>query len=360
MLQKVEFRLHVKGDEYIGPESSQDFVLPVGQAVLGRDPSCELVLAFPLVSRRHAQFNCTEMDCEITDLGSANGTSLNGVKLTPQAPVSLSGGSIITIGPFEIHVEAVPVELPEAEKPEEEAAPMSTSEVLEQPKAPPKPVKKAAAVGTTAMSTSDEPAAEKGQPAAGQEGAPPPPLPPQAAAEMILPDGPPTHGLPFPPGLTLHSLRLLNYLPGIYHTDFMSRFLALFESILIPIEWNVDHFNMYLDPGEAPLGFLPWLANWYTIIFDSTWSEPQRRTLLKEAHQIYARRGTRWALSRVLEIYLGQKPEIIEFTNEKEPFTFTVKLPMNKGDRLLANQELIEAIIDSSKPAHTTYRLEFK
>lgn len=355
MAQKVEFRLHVKG-----PESSQDFVLPVGQAVLGRDPSCELVLAFPLVSRRHAQFNCTEMDCEITDLGSANGTSLNGVKLTPQAPVSLSGGSIITIGPFEIQVEAVPVELPEAaqpsavvgdeyiekpeaEKPEEEAA------VLEQPKAPPKPVKKAA-----------KPAAEKGQPAAGQEGAPPPPPPPQAAAEMILPDGPPTLGLPFPPGLGMRSLLLLNYLPGIYHTDFMSRFLALFESILIPIEWNVDHFNMYLDPGTAPLGFLPWLANWYTIIFDSTWSEPQRRTLLKEAHQIYARRGTRWALSRVLEIYLGQKPEIIEFTTEKEPFTFTVKLPMNKGDRWLANQELIEAIIDSSKPAHTTYRLEFK
>jgi hypothetical protein len=50
MAQKVEYRLHVKG-----PESTYDFGLPLGNAVLGRDPGCELVLAYPLVSRRHAQ-----------------------------------------------------------------------------------------------------------------------------------------------------------------------------------------------------------------------------------------------------------------------------------------------------------------
>ena len=343
MAQKMEFRLHVKG-----PEASHDFVLPLGQAILGREPSSEVLLAYPLVSRKHARFTCTESTCEIVDLGSANGTTVDGVKLTPDVPSSLSDGSVITIGPFEILVEAVEtptaVEMPAAVKtPEvvEKTAPEAP--VAKQAKAPAKPVSEKPIVKKAA-----KPAEEKGS---GQSAAPPPPAPPKAVEKIVPPEDSKT-----PPGLGTHSLRLLNYLPGIYHTDFMSRFLALFESILIPIEWNVDHFDMYLDPGTAPLGFLPWLANWYTIIFDSTWSESQRRTLLKEAHQIYARRGTRWALSRVLEIYLGKKPEISEFTLEKEPFTFIVKLSMSKED---VNQELVEAIIDSSKPAHTTYRLTF-
>jgi phage tail-like protein len=160
-----------------------------------------------------------------------------------------------------------------------------------------------------------------------------------------------------PPGLSTHSRRLLSYLPGIYHTDFMARFLGIFESILTPIEWNVDNFDLYLHPGTAPTGFMPWLANWFEIAFDPTWSEAQRRTLLAEAHQIYARRGTRWALSRVLEIYTGRKPEIIDLGEGQEPCTFTVKLPLRKRD---ANQELIAAITDANKPAHTTYTLEFK
>jgi len=353
MTKNVEFRLHVKG-----PESSHDFVLPVGKSILGRDPGCELVLAYPLVSRRHAQFTCTEAECEILDLESANGTSVNGIKLEPQVPASLQDGTVITIGPFEIQVEVAaigevggaqppaveeprtPKQPPEVERPE--AKPESKA----LPQAPSKPVKKTI-----------KPAAEDGKKAGGQAGAPPPPTPPQADLKMELPEGMPGSDGSMPPGLGIYSRRLLNYLPGIYQTDFMSRFLALFESILIPIEWNVDNFDLYLDPGTAPLDFLPWLANWYMILFDSTWSEAQRRTLLAEAHQIYARRGTRWALSRVLEIYLGQKPEISEFTNEKEPFTFSVNLALSKEK---VNQELVEAMIDASKPAHTTYRLSFK
>jgi phage tail-like protein len=359
MTKKIEFRLHVKG-----PESSHDFVLLVGKSILGRDPGCELVLAYPLVSRRHAQFTCTEAECEILDLESANGTSVNGIKLEPQVPASLQDGSVITIGPFEIQVEAVAaehtggtgvvetaqppaVEEPNPAKPPLEAEGLGAKpEIKAPPQAPSKPVKK-----TT------KPAADEGKKAVGQAGAPPPPTPPQTDLKMELPEGMPGSDGSMPPGLGIYSRRMLNYLPGIYQTDFMARFLALFESILIPIEWNVDNFDLYLDPGTAPLDFLPWLSNWYMILFDSTWSEAQRRTLLAEAHQIYARRGTRWALSRVLEIYLGQKPEISEFTNEKEPFTFTVNLAVSKEK---VNQELVEAMIDASKPAHTTYRLSFK
>jgi phage tail-like protein len=351
MAKKLEFRLHVRG-----PEGAHDFVLPAGKAVLGRDPGCELVLAYPLVSRRHAQFTCSEADCEVIDLGSANGTSLDGVKVEAQVPASLQDGSVITIGPFEIQVEAVEMGAGEDAQPtagEQEVAtrqppqaekPATKVESKAAPAVPPKPIKKAA-----------RSAEDAGKKAAGQAGKPPPPVAPPQAGE--IPESVLGDGMTMPPGLSLYSRRLLSYLPGIYQTDFMSRFLALFESILIPIEWIVDNFDLYLDPGTAPLDFLPWLASWYMILFDPTWSEAQRRTLLEEAHLIYARRGTRWALSRVLEIYLGQKPEIREFTNEKEPFTFSVNLPIIKEK---VNQELVEGILDSSKPAHTTYHLTYQ
>ncbi len=341
MAKKVEFRLHIQG-----PESTQDATLPLGQATLGRDPGCEIVIAFPLVSRRHAQFTCTETECEVMDLGSANGTSVDGVKLTPQVPASLSDRSLITIGPFEITITAVPVKSTEDASLLAEVEPrvvekQSQGEAEAQPAQPAKP-KKAA-----------KPVPEKRE----QPQAPIKPPPPPSKGESLVPPSAEPPGLTLPPGLMLHSTQLIHYLPGIYHTDFMSRFLALFESIWVPIEWNVDFFDLYLDPGTAPAGFLPWLANWYTIVFDTTWSTAQRRMLLREAHQIYARRGTRWALSRVLEIYLGSQPEIIEFSDEKEPFTFTVKLGQKKSE---VNQELVEAMIDSSKPAHTSYRLEFQ
>jgi phage tail-like protein len=137
----------------------------------------------------------------------------------------------------------------------------------------------------------------------------------------------------------------------------MSRLLALFESIYIPIEWNIDNFDLYLDPGTAPASFIHWLAGWFDIAFDPTWSEAQRRLLLKEAGTIYARRGTKWSLSRVLEIYLGKDPEILEFTKDLEPFTFRVKIPIREKD---TNRMLIEKVIDINKPAHTTYMIDFK
>jgi phage tail-like protein len=179
---------------------------------------------------------------------------------------------------------------------------------------------------------------------------PTPPAPPLPRPSAPLPPG-------TPPGLTQHSSRLLPYLPGIYHTDFMSRFLGLFESILTPIEWNIDNFDLFLNPGTTPAEFLPWLARWYEISFDDSWSEAQRRQLLKEAHQIYGRRGTKWALSRILEIYTGHPPDIDDESADLDPFTFTVKIPLRQKE---LNQELIERIIDMNKPAHTTYKLKFK
>jgi len=176
--------------------------------------------------------------------------------------------------------------------------------------------------------------------------APPPPLPP-------LPDL--FESDPVLREFFANSRLLLDHLPDIYDTGFMIKYLRAFETILLPIKWNVDNFDLYLNPGTAPADFLPWLANCFDITFDSTWDESKRRKLLAEVGKIYARRGTLWALRRVLEIYTGHTPEIDD-GNSQPHSTFTVRLPM-RGDDI--DRAYIEALIDAHKPVHTSYRLEF-
>ncbi len=362
MPPQKEFHLQISG-----PELERDFVIPLGETLIGREPSVALPLVYPLVSRRHARLDCSEDDCTITDLESANGTIINGVRINPNEPVPLADGMHITIGPFEIVVAwqeggaEAPAPPPE-EQPAVENQPAAEKPAVEAP-ASAAPVKAAqqpvaeAAPAEESQPAKKAPRPAKPRPAAEKPAAEPPVVPP--VQPPAPPEEQPTNGAkPQPiPGLSLNSQRLINFLPGIYNTDFMSRFLGLFESILTPIEWNVDNFDMFLDPGTSPFDFLPWLAGWYEIVFDVTWSESQRRTLLGEAAHIYARRGTRWALCRLVEIYTGSLPEIVEFSDPKDPFTFTLKLSLRERD---VNRQLLEALIDHNKPAHSSYVLEFR
>ncbi|MGD9696321.1 MAG: trypsin-like peptidase domain-containing protein [Thermoleophilia bacterium] len=64
---------------------------------IGRDPSCDLVIEDDRVSRHHAVLRVREDgSAEIHDLSSANGTFVNGHRLT--GPVVLSGGERIQVG----------------------------------------------------------------------------------------------------------------------------------------------------------------------------------------------------------------------------------------------------------------------
>ena len=222
MAQKFEFRLHIEG-----PETSQVFLVPVGTTTIGRQAGSDVQLNLAQVSRRHAQLDCTGSECQITDLGSANGTTVNGEKLTPHVPVLLPHNATIKIGPVEITLEKSLVEAPKVKEPppaEELAAepPPEIGEVAETP-SPLEPVE---------LAREPEPVAEPSLEVVEWAAAPPPTAPPPSKPP---PEPGPVGESLVPPGLSIHSRRLLSYLPGIYHTDFMARFLGIFESILIPI-----------------------------------------------------------------------------------------------------------------------------
>jgi hypothetical protein len=80
-------------------------VLEQSTVTLGRLPECELAVADPNASRRHAEVRRgADNTWLVADLGSTNGTKVNGVKIT--GPRQLDDGDEITVGSTTIRFEA--------------------------------------------------------------------------------------------------------------------------------------------------------------------------------------------------------------------------------------------------------------
>ncbi len=81
--------------------AGREFLLKAGENMIGRDPASDVLLTDGTVSRRHARILIEDNTAFIEDLGSTNGTKLNGqplavgerVPLPPQA--ELQFGSVI-------------------------------------------------------------------------------------------------------------------------------------------------------------------------------------------------------------------------------------------------------------------------
>jgi pSer/pThr/pTyr-binding forkhead associated (FHA) protein len=69
--------------------------------LIGRDMSCDVVLDYKRVSRRHAVIRFEGGVATVQDLASTNGTMLNDDLLTPD-PKRLQDGDVITISPVTI------------------------------------------------------------------------------------------------------------------------------------------------------------------------------------------------------------------------------------------------------------------
>ena len=63
---------------------------------IGRDPGCDLLVDHPSVSRQHALLRTTATGWEVSDLGSTNGTRINGWRV--DATQALCPGDEITFG----------------------------------------------------------------------------------------------------------------------------------------------------------------------------------------------------------------------------------------------------------------------
>jgi len=83
-----------------GAPPFESFRLPLyGTILVGRSSSADVQVDAPEVSRRHARLHLGD-EIRLEDLGSANGTSVRGRRLAPEAPVPFRVGEIFEIGPL--------------------------------------------------------------------------------------------------------------------------------------------------------------------------------------------------------------------------------------------------------------------
>jgi pSer/pThr/pTyr-binding forkhead associated (FHA) protein len=90
----------------IGPEKGKVFPLEV-ETRIGREIDNQLPLIDARISRHHAVVNMRGQEYVVTDLGSANGVLVNGLRIT--APQMLRADDVITLGDTEMLFTRFPV-----------------------------------------------------------------------------------------------------------------------------------------------------------------------------------------------------------------------------------------------------------
>src|SRR5262245_20187840 len=85
------------------PDAKQITLGP--ETLIGRSPDCNLRIASGQVSRRHCLIKVANDRVCVRDLGSANGTRLNGQTITAEVDVAVSPGSTLVVGPLKFIVQ---------------------------------------------------------------------------------------------------------------------------------------------------------------------------------------------------------------------------------------------------------------
>lgn len=102
----------------------QRFPLRQGETTIGRSPYCSIVVESASASRQHAALELRGAELTLTDLGSRNGTSVNGVRIS--VPTQVFPGDRIVIGSRELFVLSSPTNADSGNNTEERLAPTPT------------------------------------------------------------------------------------------------------------------------------------------------------------------------------------------------------------------------------------------
>ena len=116
----------------------------------------------------------------------------------------------------------------------------------------------------------------------------------------------------------------LRYLPAIYQEDpvsseFLERFLSIFETVLYDLETDIDNVSDYFDPDIVKPGFLAWLASWLNLAVEEDWTDDKKRYFIKRAPVLYKQKGTRAGIEELVRLYTGKRPVILEHSRIGKP-----------------------------------------
>lgn len=162
---------------------------------------------------------------------------------------------------------------------------------------------------------------------------------------------------------------LIDFLPALYQEDpFAVRFVEAFDAALAPIFGTLDNLPWYFDPWLAPTDFLEWLASWFGMLFDESWSVERRRALVAKAFDFYRLRGTNAGLKSQIEALTDGEVELHETGGVVTSTTAGAALPGSPNFALLVrvtvddpatvNLIRLDALVGAAKPAHVTHKIE--
>jgi len=89
-----------------GRDTTEEYQLAQEATALGRAADNDLCLQHPTVSLHHARILHGPSGCSVMDLGSSNGTCVNGAELPVKTEHTLADGDVIGVGPFLLHFHA--------------------------------------------------------------------------------------------------------------------------------------------------------------------------------------------------------------------------------------------------------------
>ena len=161
---------------------------------------------------------------------------------------------------------------------------------------------------------------------------------------------------------------------------FLARYLGIFESVLLPVSWTVDNFEIFLSPLTAPTMFLPWFEQWFGRL--PNMNDAARRRILHNAPQLKSWQGTKWGLSLLIELFTGRYCHVLE-SDEQERLQQLSKSISRLNDDAYRNQlQTLEAnfpathfvivlpdggetidvnvlteLVERYKPAHTSFQI---
>jgi len=130
----------------------------------------------------------------------------------------------------------------------------------------------------------------------------------------------------------------MDYLPLTYRLNdrdaFLARWLKLVRGEFGRIEETIDLLSRLADPELTPPAAIEWLAQWLGMELPSVADEAQRRGLIAQALQLYARRGTPRSIAEFVELHTGIRPSIVEAFQTRRTWVLGVSSRLDFDTRL--------------------------
>jgi phage tail-like protein len=162
----------------------------------------------------------------------------------------------------------------------------------------------------------------------------------------------------------------LRYLPATYQevpgdpssrnisSDFLERFLSLFEAFFWSLDVEINQIFEYFDPDKTPAEFLAWLARWLNVGLEEEWDANRKRRLLNRAWELYENKGTRSGLASLIDVVAGWRVQILEDARLLEPIPLGGKWHLGRNTFVRCNPERGFRLGDSSLLGSVAIRRE--